>query len=62
MNTCMVGWAHTPFGRLEGETVESLIVRVATDALIDAGAYISDFLRRKSNSRVSNAILNKRAG
>ena len=35
---------------------------VDLDALIDAGAYISDFLRRKSNSRVSNAILNKRAG
>jgi acetyl-CoA C-acetyltransferase len=32
-----VGWAHTPFGRLEGETLESLIVRVATDALADAG-------------------------
>lgn len=33
----IVGWAHTPFGRLEGETVESLIVRVATDALAHAG-------------------------
>ncbi len=29
MTACIVGWAHTPFGRLEGETVESLIVRVA---------------------------------
>ena len=37
MTACIVGWAHTPFGRLEGETVESLIVRVATDALVDAG-------------------------
>src|SRR5947209_10825513 len=37
MSACIVGWAHTPFGRLEGETVESLIVRVATDALVDAG-------------------------
>ena len=42
MNTCMVGWAHTPFGRLEGETVESLIVRVATDALVDAGVAPAD--------------------
>src|SRR5207248_4163553 len=33
----IVGWAHTPFGRLEGETVESLIVRVAQGALADAG-------------------------
>ena len=37
MTACIVGWAHTPFGKLEGETVESLIVRVATDALADAG-------------------------
>ncbi|HEY7662433.1 MAG TPA: acetyl-CoA acetyltransferase [Xanthobacteraceae bacterium] len=37
MTACIVGWAHTPFGRLEGETLESLIVRVATDALADAG-------------------------
>ena len=38
MAVCIVGWAHTPFGRLEGETVESLIVRVAIEALADAGA------------------------
>jgi acetyl-CoA C-acetyltransferase len=37
MTACIVGWAHTPFGKLEGETVESLIVRVATEALADAG-------------------------
>jgi acetyl-CoA C-acetyltransferase len=37
MTACIVGWAHTPFGKLEAETVESLIVRVATDALADAG-------------------------
>jgi acetyl-CoA C-acetyltransferase len=37
MTGCIVGWAHTPFGRLDSETVESLIVRVATDALADAG-------------------------
>src|SRR5262245_41679347 len=37
MTACIVGWAHTPFGRLEGETVESLIVRVAGEALADAG-------------------------
>src|SRR5262244_3713422 len=42
MNTCIVGWAHTRFGRLEGETVESLIVRVATDALADAGVAPAD--------------------
>jgi acetyl-CoA C-acetyltransferase len=37
MTACIVGWAHTPFGRLDTETVESLIVRVATGALTDAG-------------------------
>jgi acetyl-CoA C-acetyltransferase len=37
MTAAIVGWAHTPFGKLNGETVESLIVRVATDALADAG-------------------------
>src|SRR5882757_204822 len=42
MTGCIVGWAHTPFGRLDTETVESLIVRVATDALADAGIGPSD--------------------
>jgi acetyl-CoA C-acetyltransferase len=37
-----VGWAHTPFGRLEGETVESLIVRVANEALAQAGVAARD--------------------
>jgi acetyl-CoA C-acetyltransferase len=37
MTACIVGWAHTPFGKLDGETVESLIVRVANEALADAG-------------------------
>ena len=42
MTACIVGWAHTAFGRLEGETVESLIVRVATAALADAGVAAGD--------------------
>src|SRR6476659_9204847 len=42
MTAAIVGWAHTPFGKLAGETVESLIVRVATDALADAGIAPSD--------------------
>lgn len=37
MTGCIVGWAHTKFGRLEGEDAESLIVRVARDAVADAG-------------------------
>ncbi len=42
MTACIVGWAHTPFGKLEGETVESLIVRVATEALAHAGVAPGD--------------------
>ena len=37
MTACIVGFAHSPFGKLDAETVESLIVRVATDAMADAG-------------------------
>ena len=42
MTACIVGWAHTSFGKLEGETVESLIVRVVTEALADAGIAARD--------------------
>ena len=42
MSGCIVGWAHTPFGKLNGETVESLIVRVASEALADAGIAAHD--------------------
>jgi acetyl-CoA C-acetyltransferase len=35
--TCIVGWAHTPFGKLEDPDVESLIARVARTAIEDAG-------------------------
>src|SRR5215471_9880805 len=42
MTACIIGWAHTRFGKLEGETVESLIVRVAGDALADAAIAAKD--------------------
>ena len=42
MTACIVGWAHTPFGKLDTETVESLIVKVANDALADAGVEARD--------------------
>ena len=42
MTACIVGWAHTPFGKLSGESVESLIVRVAGEALADAGVPATD--------------------
>jgi acetyl-CoA C-acetyltransferase len=37
MTAAIVGWAHTPFGKHSDETVESLIVQVARDAIADAG-------------------------
>ncbi|MGP9819308.1 acetyl-CoA acetyltransferase [Salinarimonas sp. NSM] len=36
MRAAIVGWAHTPFGKQDAETVESLIVRVAREALAHA--------------------------
>jgi acetyl-CoA C-acetyltransferase len=38
----MVGWSHTKFGKLEGEDPESLIVRVASDAIADASVAPAD--------------------
>jgi acetyl-CoA C-acetyltransferase len=37
MTACIVGWAHTPFGKLGNETVESLIIKVANEAVAHAG-------------------------
>ncbi len=37
MQPAIVGWAHTPFGRHDAETVESLVVRVTREALDHAG-------------------------
>jgi acetyl-CoA C-acetyltransferase len=42
VTACIVGWAHSAFGRLDGETVESLIVKAATAALADAGIAAGD--------------------
>ncbi len=42
MTACIVGWAHSKFGKLEGETVESLIVGVSRDALENAGLEAAD--------------------
>jgi acetyl-CoA C-acetyltransferase len=37
MTACIVGWAHSRFGKLEGETLENLIVTVAREAMAHAG-------------------------
>ena len=39
---CIVGWAHTPFGKLEDPDVESLIGRVANAAIEDAAIAASE--------------------
>ena len=36
-HAAIVGWAHTRFGRLDDETLESLVLRVTREALADAG-------------------------
>jgi acetyl-CoA C-acetyltransferase len=38
----IIGWAHTPFGKHDAETVESLIVRAANEALAHAGLDAAD--------------------
>jgi acetyl-CoA C-acetyltransferase len=42
MPQCIVGWAHSPFGKLDTETVESLVAKVAVDAIADAGLEPAD--------------------
>jgi len=42
MTASIVGWAHMPFGKFDAETVESMVVRVATEAMADAGISASD--------------------
>jgi len=44
---------------LQGMGIET---GIDLDKLVDAGHYISEFLKRKPNSRAATAILNKRAG
>ncbi len=42
MDACIVGWAHTPFGKMDAETVESLITKVTLEAIADAGITVGD--------------------
>jgi acetyl-CoA C-acetyltransferase len=42
MTACIVGWGHTPFGKHDADTVESLITRVAREALDHAGVSARD--------------------
>src|SRR5262252_7319549 len=42
MSGCIVGWAHSRFGKHEGRDIESLIVEVTEAALADAGVMAAD--------------------
>lgn len=42
MGECIVGWAHSKFGKWPDQTVESLIVGVVNQALADAGIEAAD--------------------
>ena len=42
MTAAIIGWAHLPFGKFDNETVESLIVKAAQQALDHAGLAASD--------------------
>ena len=42
MTASIIGWAHTPFGKLQDQTLESLIVAVARDAIAHAGVAPAD--------------------
>ena len=42
MTACIIGWAHTPFGRLENQSVESLVTGAAIAALGDAAIAAAD--------------------
>src|ERR1700752_4388021 len=60
MTACIVGWAHTPFGKLSGETVEILIGHFnagfsAQDFTASLGLQASPDLRFKRATRVENA-------
>ena len=42
MNVAIVGWAHTPFGKFDNESVEGLIVKAVNGALAHAGVSAAD--------------------
>ena len=37
MTASIIGWGHTPFGKQPDETVETLIVAAANEAMVHAG-------------------------
>ena len=49
MTGCIVGWAHTPFGRLDAESVETLIAHnLAIDATLRVARWTTGRVERDS--------------
>ncbi len=42
MTACMIGWAHSKFGKQDGVDIEGMIVPVAAEAIRDAGIAPAD--------------------
>src|SRR5579863_2767281 len=42
MTAAIIGWAHSRFGKLEGEDIENLVVRIGSEAIKDAGLAPAD--------------------
>ena len=42
IDVCIVGWAHSPFGKLPDLDVESLVARVTGPAIADSGIAPAD--------------------
>jgi acetyl-CoA C-acetyltransferase len=42
MTATIIGWSHTPFGKHENETLETLIIKATVDALAHAGIEAKD--------------------
>jgi acetyl-CoA C-acetyltransferase len=42
MTACIVGWAHSPFGKQEGVDIEAMIARIGGEAIRDAGLAPAD--------------------
>lgn len=42
MGASIIGWGHTPFGKREGETVETLVVAAALEAITHSGINPAD--------------------
>ena len=50
MTACIVGWSHGKFGKLDGETSESLVVKAATEAIAELDSLLGGILGDKSIS------------